>query len=172
MGSSISTTLKKEVVDGLLSRIESLGGDTSSFPRALSWLLANWNSVISTGDDAEKQELKRQVAEQAMKIVELEKQLKEKDKIIESLRDQDPKLLKEKMRIEWEREKLEKQLRQQELQRKLKQYEVKQRAAIEAFKALCKSGKLSEAICEAEMGEFIRKSLGLDEILKEGESGE
>ncbi len=168
MGSSITTTIKKEVVDGLLSRIESLGGDTSSFPRALSWLLANWDSVISTGDDAEKQELKRQVAEQAMKIAELEKQLREKDDIIESLRNQDPRLLKKQMEIQWEREKLEKQKELERLKLQLKQREIEQKAATEIFKQLCKSGKLPETICEVEMGEFIRKSLGLDEILKEG----
>ncbi len=159
--------------DWLIGLIKKYNGEVRTLNQALEYLRENWDEITAPReDDEEKRLLREEIAVLKKRIEQLEKQLKEKDKIIESLRDQDPKLLKEKMRIEWEREKLEKQLRQQELQRKLKQYEVKQRAAIEAFKALCKSGKLSEAICEAEMGEFIRKSLGLDEILKEGESGE
>ena len=155
--------------DGFLKLIQQYNGEIKTLNQALEFCIERWDEITAPReDDEEKQLLREEIGVLKKRIEQLEKQLKEKDKIIESLREHDPKLLKEQMRIDWEREKVEKQKELERLKLQLKQREMEQKAATEIFKQLCKSGKLPENICQVEMGEFIRKSLGLDEILKEG----
>ncbi|WP_456474106.1 hypothetical protein [Candidatus Pyrohabitans sp.] len=162
--------VEKENLDGFLELVRQHNGDIKSLNQALEYVLRHWDELTAAqADDEEKQLLKDKVGILERRIKQLEKQLKEKDQIIESLREQDPQLLKKKMEIDWKREELERKQKLEETKLKLKEREMQTKAAIEVFKPLCKSGKLPETICQGELGEFIRKQLGLDEILEEGE---
>jgi hypothetical protein len=72
------------------------------------------------------------------------------------------------MKVDFEEEKLKKLKEMKELELELDRYKAESKAAVEMFKALCRSGKLPETVCQVEVAEFIRKKLGLDKILEEG----
>lgn len=157
--------------DEFLEIIQQYNGEIKSLNQALRYAIQHWDEITTPQvEDEEKQLLREEISVLKQRIEQLEKQLKEKDAIIESLREQNPQLLKKKMEIDWKREELERKQKLEETKLKLKELEIQTKAAIEIFKPLCKSGKLPENICQVEMGEFIRKQLGIDEILKEGES--
>ena len=158
-------------LDGFLELVRKYNPNIDSLNKALKYVIEHWDEITAPqGEDEEKRLLREEISVLKQRIARLEEQLKEKDAIIESLREQDPKLLKEKMRIEWERQQWEEKKKLEETKLALKRLELEQKAAIEIFKPLCKSGKLPETICQGELGEFIRKSLGLHELedLKEG----
>ena len=170
-GDYFTTTIKKEIVDGLLEKIKEVGGVADSLPKAIQWLVENWDAVIKTEgeEDREKEELKQKIKELEDRIMELEYELEEKNELIESLRNQDPKIDLKLKTIEAQKEMKAKELEVRKLELEIRRKQIETKAAVDIFKALCKSGKLPETICEAEMGEFIRDKLGLKRFLEGGQ---
>jgi chromosome segregation ATPase len=157
--------IEESLHDSFLSFVRGFDKDIDSLNQALRFVLQNWENIQ---EDEEKQRLREEIAKLEGEILELKEKLAEKDTIIESLRNQDPKLLRERMKIDWEKEKFEKEEKIRELKLELDRYKAESKAAVEMFKALCRSGKLPETVCQVEVAEFIRRKLGLDKLEEGG----